>query len=144
MTNISKNMLYKIEKGESNPTINTLFKLSNGLHIPLSQLISPNKDIVKLIEDKDIVPIYNQDKTVVIYPYFPYNPENDFEMFKMAMDPKSDMSSEGHFNNSKEYIIVVKGELELEINNKIYIVKENHAIQFISDEQHIYRNKKSN
>ena len=141
MTDVSKNMLYKIEKGESNPTIATLFKLANGLHIPLSQLITHSDNIVSLIAEKDIIPIYNQDRTVGIYPYFPYNSENNFEMFKMKMEPNSKMSSVGHFNNSEEYIIMIKGELQIEINKDIYIVKENHAIHFESNEKHIYRNK---
>lgn len=36
MTDVSKPMLGQIERGQSSPTINTLWKISTGLKIPLS------------------------------------------------------------------------------------------------------------
>ena len=35
MTDVSKPMLGQIERGQSSPTINTLWKISNGLKVPL-------------------------------------------------------------------------------------------------------------
>ena len=36
LTGVSKPMLGQIERGQSSPTINTLWKISTGLKIPLS------------------------------------------------------------------------------------------------------------
>ncbi|MBO6205278.1 MAG: helix-turn-helix transcriptional regulator, partial [Selenomonas sp.] len=38
---VSKVMLSQIEKGEGNPTINTIWKVANGLGVDYSQLIAP-------------------------------------------------------------------------------------------------------
>ncbi|TGV00162.1 XRE family transcriptional regulator, partial [Mesorhizobium sp. M8A.F.Ca.ET.173.01.1.1] len=71
LTGVSKNMLSQIEKGTSNPTITTLWKIANGLHLPLSQLTSTMHEPVDFVDESDIIPIV-EDK-VKIFPYFPYN-----------------------------------------------------------------------
>ncbi len=78
-------MLSQIEKGNSNPTITTLWKIANGLHLSLSQLTSLNNDEVDFIDESDIIPII--DDKVSIYPYFPYDDNKKFEMFKMVIEP---------------------------------------------------------
>ena len=39
LSGISKVMLSQIEKGETNPTINTIWKIANGLKVPYTELI---------------------------------------------------------------------------------------------------------
>ena len=39
MTGVSKPMLGQIERGQSSPTINTLWKIATGLKAPLSSLL---------------------------------------------------------------------------------------------------------
>ena len=38
LSGVSKNMLAQIERGEENPTISTLWKLSNGMKVPFDAL----------------------------------------------------------------------------------------------------------
>lgn len=45
LSKISKVMLSQIEKGESNPTTNTIWKIITGLQVPYTKLIdSPMED----------------------------------------------------------------------------------------------------
>lgn len=39
LSGVSKVMLSQVEKGESSPTINTLWKIATGLQVPYTQLI---------------------------------------------------------------------------------------------------------
>lgn len=144
LTGVSKNMLSQIEKGQSNPSIMTLSKIANGLHISLSQLVAYNVGDINKIEEEEVVPIYNENQSVAIYPYFPFNSKSDFEMFKMTIKPKSYMYSEGHFNNSDEYIIVTEGTLKIDINGIRHKVEQEQAIHFKSDVQHTYINESEN
>ena len=41
LTGVSKAMLGQIERGESNPTISTLWKISTGLKLSFSELLEP-------------------------------------------------------------------------------------------------------
>ena len=45
LSGVSKSMLAQIEKGEANPTISTLWKISNGLKVPFDALtVRPKSD----------------------------------------------------------------------------------------------------
>ena len=45
LTGVSKAMLGQIERGESSPTIATLWKIAKGFHLPLTALIGvPDAD----------------------------------------------------------------------------------------------------
>lgn len=138
LTNVSKNMLSQIERGESNPTITTLWKIANGLHLSLSELTTQQQDNVNFIDSTDILPI--EDDNVVVYPYFPYDRSRQFEMFKMEIQPGCETSSEGHHLNSEEFIIVNKGVLTIIVNDEIYHINETQALRFNSDITHTYQN----
>ena len=43
LSDVSKVMLSQIEKGETNPTINTIWKIANGLKIPYTTLLEQPK-----------------------------------------------------------------------------------------------------
>src|SRR5699024_12534377 len=83
LTGVSNNMLRQIEKGASNPTITTLWKIANGLHLPLSQLTSTRQEHINFVDESDIIPIV-EDK-VRIFPYFPYDDSKHVELFKMQI-----------------------------------------------------------
>ena len=44
-TGVSKAMLGQIERGESSPTLSTMWKISAGLRIPISAFLAPVGDI---------------------------------------------------------------------------------------------------
>ncbi|WP_436854268.1 helix-turn-helix domain-containing protein [Staphylococcus caeli] len=137
-TGVSKNMLSQIEKGHSNPTITTLWKIANGLHISLTQLTSIQDDHIAFIDESDIIPII--DEHVSIYPYFPYDETKHFEMFKMVLKPNGKMHSDPHHAGSEEYIIVNEGTLEIVVDDKSYTINNHQAFRFNCDVPHSYYN----
>ncbi|UXV36286.1 XRE family transcriptional regulator (plasmid) [Staphylococcus sp. IVB6181] len=140
LTNVSKTVLNKIEKGEGNPTINTLVNLANGIQIPISNLITKKESSIQFIDNKYINPIHSIDKTVTVCPYFPYDKNKNFEMFSMNFEMDGFLYSKGHEENSREFIIVNKGILKIKVGKHVSIVKEKQAISFESDSEHSYFN----
>src|SRR5699024_8968039 len=130
LTGVSKNMLSQIEKGASNPTITTLWKIANGLHLPLSQLTSTRQEHINFVDESDIIPIV-EDK-VKIFPYFPYDDRKHFEIFKIIYDPQ-------HIQ-SEEFIIVNSCTLNIEVEQTSYTISSNQAFRFNSDVAHGYYN----
>lgn len=141
LTGISKTMISQIEKGTGNPSINTLWKLANGLHLPLNELISDNKRDIYQVATEDLQPIYNDDQSVVVYPYFPYDNAHGFEMFSMEIAPGGKLDSDGHPQGSQEFIIVNDGTLTLDIGTQTYHVEASQAIRFNGEHTHSYRNE---
>lgn len=141
-TGISKAMLSKIERGESTPTITTVWKIVNGLQISLNDLAQGEeeqydvKDIsqmVPLIDDKDLFSLYNM---------FPFSPFDGVQIMYGIMKPGYRHQDGGfiHKNNSKEYCIVFKGEIEVDIDGAKMNLKEGCGIEFDPRKPHGYTN----
>jgi len=140
LTGVSKTMLSQIEKAESNPTITVLWKISSGLRIPLSALTSEVETKVDHIRREQLTPIDTGNEAITIYPYFPFDTKRGFELFVMEFNGKSTFLSEGHYQQSEEYILVNEGELQLLIDRDWHVVREGEAIRFQSDAAHTYKN----
>ena len=81
LTGISKAMLSKIERGESVPTITTVWKIANGLKITLNDLAKEDnvEYVVRNIEN--ITPLVEDDEKFSLYPMFPFSPLDGVQIF---------------------------------------------------------------
>ncbi len=67
-------MLGQIERGESSPTISTLWKISSGLKVNFISLLDDNRNQLVLVKKKDeIHPIKEENGKMIIYPIFPFD-----------------------------------------------------------------------
>lgn len=53
ITEVSKAMLAQIERGDSVPTVTTLWKIANGLKVSFSSLISQQTNPIRVIKKQD-------------------------------------------------------------------------------------------
>jgi Predicted transcriptional regulators len=137
---ISKVMLSQIEKGDTNPTINTLWKIANGLKVPYTVLLDQKEKETAVIRKKELSPQLAEDGHYRLYCYYTNNPHRNFEMFQLELDKGRSYTSIGHSEKSEEYIMVLEGELSLTIENHTYVVEANDTISFQASSQHIYTN----
>ena len=56
MTGVSKSMLGQIERGESSPTISTLWKIATGLHISFTGLLEQSEKEAEIISKEEVNP----------------------------------------------------------------------------------------
>lgn len=140
-TGISKSMLGQIERGVSVPTVETLGKLVSGLRISFNSLISAAKNDVVLVKKEELKPSYNDEVAEYrAFEYFPYEEDRTFEIYLMNLGPHSSYSSEGHGDNTYEYLTVISGDLIVQVEGKSYEVKEENAIRFPTNSTHEYIN----
>ncbi len=125
ITGVSKAMLGQIERGQSNPTVSTLWKIANGLKVSFSMFIDENKEDLKVIYQRDITPIIEDDNKMKLYPIFPFDPKEGFEVFTIELEPGCNHISKPHNDGVEEYIIVTEGELEIEIDTETFVLKRN-------------------
>lgn len=140
LSGVSKVMIGQIERGQSNPTINTIWKLANGLKVPYTALIDEPKSNTTLIKNDDSIKQHSQDGNYRIYCYFSTKRERNFELFRVELDSNSFYTSDSHGENEEEYILIFKGELTLETNNKRYVLKPGDSISFDPSKTHTYIN----
>lgn len=139
-TGVSKSMLGQIERGESNPTVNTIGKIVEGIRVPFEELIEDPPQLVTKIERKRLKALKNIDNQFKVYVYFPYDKKRGFEIYVIEIEPGGTYVTGSHGENTFEYVNVFAGELTLIVNKKTYIIPQGDAIQFPTDTEHVYRN----
>ncbi|GEN33147.1 helix-turn-helix domain-containing protein [Aneurinibacillus danicus] len=141
LTGVSKAMLGQIERGESNPTVTTLWKIAKGLRLSFSSLIEEEVPNVSIISSADILPVTEDEGRYQVYPLFPFNQETQFEIYTIFMLPGCKHHSEAHTAGVQEYITVTEGTLTLTVQGADYTVHEGNAIRFAADMPHTYTNE---
>lgn len=140
MTGVSKPMLGQIERGQSAPTITTLWKIATGLKTPLSAFLQERQPEYTTIKICREAPVTEDDGRMRAYTIFPYDPLRSMEMFYIEFDPECHHASEKHNDGVEEYVMVTSGSLQLVINGKQVEIHTNEAIRFQADVSHEYNN----
>jgi len=140
LTGVSKAMLGQIERGESTPTISTMWKISSGLKITFSSLMGDVSDSYKAVALGELQSVYELDEKMVVYDIFPFDPMRGFEYQYIEMKPGCHHVSPTHANVLEEYIVVTQGILELTINDQLFTLIKGSSIQFKGCENHTYAN----
>ncbi len=140
LTGISKPMLWQIEKGRTTPTINTLWKISTGLKAPLSLFLSENDTKYTIAEVNAQNAVIEENGAMRAYTLFPYDPVRSFESFYIEFDAGCRHCSDRHCDNVTETVFVIRGKLDIIVNDRTISVSEKQAVRFSADTPHIYHN----
>jgi len=140
LTGVSKAMLGQIERGQSNPTVSTLWKIATGLKVSFSLFIDENQDDLKVIDQNDISPIIEDNNRMKLYPIFPFDANKGFEIFTIELEPGCNHISTPHNDGVEEYIIVTEGKIEININDEKFILQKGNSLRFMANSPHSYKN----
>ncbi|NLK36969.1 MAG: helix-turn-helix domain-containing protein [Epulopiscium sp.] len=141
ITGVSKSMLFQIEKGDSNPSIHTLYKISNALRISLSSLLSEESTQTQVIKKEDLTPVSNTEDTYRIFNLFPVGENRPFEIFFGEVEAGGSLVSEAHQKGTQEYLCVFQGELVIALGTEEYLLTKGSAMGFQADVVHSYYNR---
>lgn len=140
LTKVSKSMLGQIERGESNPTLGTVWKIASGLHVGFTELVKEDQEDHEIIR-KDQVAFLEEDKgKSKIYPYFTYEDGRPYEVYTVEMEPLSYIQAESHPKGTTEIIVVYQGEATVRVDEEEYTLKVGDATRFQADQVHVYHN----
>lgn len=138
LTGVSKSMLRQIETGKSSPTISTIWKIANGLHISFTSLLRKPTIQAEVKSFKGVHPLTAEGETYRLYPLISFDPHQSFEIYYFEIDPGAVFAGEPHKGNIYEYVFVIKGELQITIAGKSFTILENEFLQFKADHPHQY------
>lgn len=140
LSGISKAMLSDIEKGSSNPTINTIMKIATGLGVSYSRLMEPVEKDAALVTYDEAEPMINDNNHFQVFCYYGTSPIRDFEIFRSELDPHSEHHSDGHREKAQEYLYMLQGILELHTETDVYTLHPGDTLMFEADQKHSYHN----
>ncbi|WP_051556312.1 helix-turn-helix domain-containing protein [Alkalihalobacterium bogoriense] len=140
ITNVSKLTLGNIERGDANPSLSVIWKISSALSVPLSSLLTHEDEII-LAKITDKQPLMSVDDVLVTEQMFSIDGS---EMFRYYFKPHSVYKPVIQANTSVHIITVMKGELTVQINKEEHLLKQFEAIRFHSNFDYSFKNKTSN
>lgn len=144
LSGVSKAMIGQIERGESNPTVNTLWRIASGLHVSFGKLIAENKPAAQLVRMSELKPVADADDGMTLMPVFSFDQNKGFEIFTVSLLPHCTHLSDPHVKGSEEYLLLTEGDLELVVGSEAYMLKQGDAIRYQADQPHNYYNSTDN
>jgi len=140
-TGVSKAMLGQIERGESSPTVSTLWKIASGFRVSFSTLFDSDKPALEELHRDGWESVWGDDSAGMrARLLFPYDPLLGFEMFMIELAPGALSESSAHASGVVEHIVVVEGEMELRIDERWQTLRAGEGLRFFADRPHAMRN----
>lgn len=137
---LSSVMLAQVEKGTANPTINTIWKIANGLKVPYTALIEPQQAETEIVLPQEDKMQYSPDGKCRIFCYYPVSPLRGYEVFSLEMEAGGEYVSPGHPQDSREYVIVSSGSLQVTVGEQAYLLRAGESLTFSAAVPHCYKN----
>ena len=140
-TTVSKPMLGQIERGESNPTVVTLWKIARGLDIPLSVFLADKPTeratVIRRAEQQIVLDdggLYVMRHVLSAHHPLPY------DLFHVQLLPGCHHQSEPHSVGVQESVLVTHGHMTIRVESVVYELDEGEAMHFYADVDHAYIN----
>jgi transcriptional regulator with XRE-family HTH domain len=128
-----------IESGQGNPSLGNLIKISGAVQVSIEELLSKPRSLTKFIQSKDIPVLKKANGNVELFKLLP-DPVPGMEIDKLVMKSRSQMGGTPHTQNTREYLICCKGQVELILNKNSFLLNEGDMLAFPGDSPHAYRN----
>jgi transcriptional regulator with XRE-family HTH domain len=142
-TGVSKAMLGQIERGESSPTVATLWRIATGLEVPMTALLEPEWPAGETILFRDAAELRVRPSAEGMQRalLFPYEARFGFEVYELIFSPGYESISEPHEPGVVEHVTVLDGAIELLVEDAWTRLAKGQSLRFPGDRRHGYRNR---
>jgi transcriptional regulator with XRE-family HTH domain len=141
LSGVSRAMLNQIELARSVPTINVVWKIASAFGVPFSTLItSHDAERMVLLPASQAKILTSATGDFSSRALFPFGGERRTEFYEIRLKGGCIEDAEAHSPGTTENLVVVKGMLEITLENEIQRLSEGDAILFVADKPHSYRN----
>jgi transcriptional regulator with XRE-family HTH domain len=138
LSDYSINYISQVERGLNSPTVETLIKIANALDVSLVDLFSNNgpNSLPKVIR-KSNRKSFAVDISGCNYEMIASTECKEFmDAFLIKLDPGASTANSPHKVEGKEFLFVIKGQLELNINGSSLELFQGDSICINSGEPH--------
>ena len=137
-TGVSKAMLGQIERGESSPTIATLWKIATGLCCSFSSFIA-HPDTHQQVFSRHQGDTFTRDPDMQVKTLFAFNPQTRMEAFEITLTRQHEQRSSAHTRGVVEHIHVLSGSLDIQQGEHWYRVGTGEQFVLSADMPHAYK-----
>lgn len=143
---VSKAMLGQIERGDSSPTVVTLWKIAAGLHVPFSyflqQAAEPRAE--PALQDLYRGPRAEHSQILAegirVTTLLPFEPRLGYELLRVELPAGCEYLSVPHEEGAIEQVLPLDGTMELWLAGDWQSLMAGEVLRFAADQSHGYRN----
>ena len=138
-TGLSKTILSRIESGEGNPSVETLFRIARALRVPLSALLAEDDTPrVRVIRARSSDALH-ADSGMRAWLVHAEGREHRSEVFELELAAGVEQRSEHHLPGTEELVVCTRGRLACGPEGKEVELRAGDAVWFAADMPHVYR-----
>ncbi|MDW5375323.1 helix-turn-helix domain-containing protein [Halomonas sp. HP20-15] len=153
-TAVSKAMLGQIERGESSPTVATLWKLASGFGVSFSAFFveaahgeavssaaEPSQDAPRTADAGTVD--WQDAAGMALSVLVPFEAALGCEMFLVTLAPGAASDSAPHAAGTIEHVIALDAGVEVEVEGQWHRLAAGQTLRFAADRAHAYRNRRA-
>jgi len=138
LSGVSRSMVSQIERGESSPTIATLWNLTRALQVDFAGLLddaqSPAQ--IELLRADAVPTIHNLGSGCRIRILSPPEEAGKHEVYELLIDAGGILDSQPHTRGAREHLTVIEGAVELRSGEATSTVSEGDTARYPADVPH--------
>ena len=138
---VSKGMLIQVEQARCNPSIATLCRLADALGASIASLVEAREaPSAQVVRGGDGVVLWQGRPGSLAKLLAGSGTREQVELWDVRVAPGDAMVSEAHPDGTRELLLVIEGQLTVELDGVGHQVGPQDAIVFLGDRPHVYRN----
>lgn len=140
---VAKSIISQIERNETNPTLATIWRLSQALDVSIDRFLSASEDapFIEKTSRADTPAIVSEDGKCVLTITGWIKTVEWLQWYDLAMEAGAELVSEPHQRGAVESLSVRSGEVEVEVNGHVERVGAGESLRYRCDVPHAIRNR---
>ena len=137
LSGVSRSMVSQIERGESSPTISTLWNLTKALQVDFAGLLEDDHESrVEVLRSGDVPAINNHGTGCSIRILSPPEEAGRHEVYDLRFNKDGVLDSLPHAQGAREHLTVIAGRLILTSGDAVEHLSEGDTARYAADVGH--------
>ena len=139
LAGLPRSTVTHIESGSGNPSLRNLIKIADALRVSIEELLARPRTEVHLSRSVDLPSVTRCKGAARVTQILP-DPISGMSIERVEIEAGGRVIGAPHVQNSKEYITVVSGGLEISVAGETHRLGTGDVIAFPGDQPHRYLN----
>ncbi|WP_425044354.1 helix-turn-helix domain-containing protein [Primorskyibacter sp. S87] len=138
LSGVSRSMVSQIERGESSPTIATLWNLTRALQVDFAGLLDDGKgtDRIEVLREGEVPSIENMGQGCRIRILSPPEEAGGHEVYDIRFDRGGSLNSQPHSRGAQEQLTVLEGTVMVESGSASDTLEAGDTARYAADIPH--------
>lgn len=137
LSGVSRSMVSQIERGESSPTISTLWNLTRALQVDFAGLLEEGGPAqIEVLRRGDVPTIENRGSGCSISILSPPEEAGRHEVYELRFAAGGVLDSQPHKRGAREHLTVIEGHLEVVSGEARDQISEGDTARYAADVPH--------